>query len=52
MFDFTFQCKLFKAELPFWRILLFWSGTCLKEIATGKRNLIFHVQTICNLLNY
>ena len=23
-----------KAELPFWRILLFWSGTCLKEIST------------------
>mmetsp|Transcript_12643 Transcript_12643/g.30850 ORF Transcript_12643/g.30850 Transcript_12643/m.30850 type:complete len:435 (-) Transcript_12643:198-1502(-) len=25
---------LLRAELPFWRILLFWSGTCLKEIAT------------------
>ncbi|KAL7524616.1 hypothetical protein ACHAWF_001021, partial [Thalassiosira exigua] len=23
-----------QAELPFWRILLFWSGTCLKEIST------------------
>jgi len=25
---------LLRAELPFWRILLFWSGTCLKEIST------------------
>jgi hypothetical protein len=27
---------LLRAELPFWRILLFWSGTCLKEIATDS----------------
>ncbi|KAL7540616.1 hypothetical protein ACHAXR_010254 [Thalassiosira sp. AJA248-18] len=25
---------LLRAELPFWRILLFWSGTCLKDIST------------------
>mmetsp|Transcript_4002 Transcript_4002/g.5758 ORF Transcript_4002/g.5758 Transcript_4002/m.5758 type:complete len:398 (+) Transcript_4002:108-1301(+) len=25
---------LLRAELPFWRILLFWKGTCLKEIST------------------
>mmetsp|Transcript_20593 Transcript_20593/g.44731 ORF Transcript_20593/g.44731 Transcript_20593/m.44731 type:complete len:380 (+) Transcript_20593:49-1188(+) len=25
---------LLRTELPFWRILLFWSGTCLKEIST------------------
>ena len=25
---------LLRADLPFWRILLFWSGTCLKEIST------------------
>ncbi|KAL7540027.1 hypothetical protein ACHAXR_010978 [Thalassiosira sp. AJA248-18] len=25
--------SLAQAELPFWRILLFWSGTCLKEIS-------------------
>ena len=23
-----------QAELPFWRILMFWSGTCLKEIVS------------------
>src|SRR6056300_726343 len=27
---------LLRAELPFWRILLFWSGTCLREIATDS----------------
>mmetsp|Transcript_34880 Transcript_34880/g.74394 ORF Transcript_34880/g.74394 Transcript_34880/m.74394 type:complete len:388 (-) Transcript_34880:75-1238(-) len=25
---------LLRAELPFWRILIFWSGTCLREIST------------------
>jgi len=25
---------LLRAELPYWRILLFWSGTCLKQIST------------------
>ena len=25
-----------QAELPFWRIILFWSGTCLKEITTDE----------------
>ena len=25
-----------QAELPFWRIILFWSGTCLKEIASDS----------------
>jgi len=25
---------LLRAELPFWRILMFWSGTCLKEIVS------------------
>ncbi|KAL7467289.1 hypothetical protein ACHAXS_007540 [Conticribra weissflogii] len=25
---------LFRGELPFWRILLFYSGTCLKDIST------------------
>jgi len=24
---------LLRAELPFWRVLLFWKGTCLKELA-------------------
>ena len=32
------QCRIIiisrQAELPFWRIILFWSGTCLKEIST------------------
>lgn len=27
---------LLRAELPFWRMLLFWSGTCLREIATDS----------------
>ena len=25
-----------QAELPFWRIIMFWSGTCLKEIAADS----------------
>ena len=25
-----------QAELPFWRIAIFWSGTCLKEISTDE----------------
>mmetsp|Transcript_10482 Transcript_10482/g.15898 ORF Transcript_10482/g.15898 Transcript_10482/m.15898 type:complete len:376 (+) Transcript_10482:93-1220(+) len=27
---------LLRAELPFWRIIMFWSGTCLKEIASDS----------------
>eukprot|EP00573_Skeletonema_grethae_P001810 CAMPEP_0201691054 /NCGR_PEP_ID=MMETSP0578-20130828/4317_1 /ASSEMBLY_ACC=CAM_ASM_000663 /TAXON_ID=267565 /ORGANISM="Skeletonema grethea, Strain CCMP 1804" /LENGTH=386 /DNA_ID=CAMNT_0048176177 /DNA_START=84 /DNA_END=1244 /DNA_ORIENTATION=- len=27
---------LLRAELPFWRIIMFWSGTCLKEIAADS----------------
>jgi len=27
------RALLLRPELPFWRILLFWSGTCLKEIS-------------------
>ena len=34
LFSCTFTYYTQKAELPFWRILLFWSGTCLKEIST------------------
>ena len=34
MFSWTFTNRsLAQAELPFWRILLFWSGTCLEEIS-------------------
>jgi len=27
------RSKLFRAELPFWRIIFFWKGTCLRECA-------------------
>lgn len=48
---------LLRSELPFWRILLFWSGTCLKEISTDllvwSSMLIYVGIRICaNVLNY
>jgi predicted membrane chloride channel (bestrophin family) len=48
---------LLRAELPFWRILLFWSGTCLKEISTDLlvwlTMLIYIGIRVCaNILDY
>lgn len=48
---------LLRAELPFWRILLFWSGTCLKDISTDSlvwftMSIYVGIRIVANLLGY
>jgi len=48
---------LLRAELPFWRILLFWSGTCLKDISTDSlvwftMSIYVFIRVVAYNLNY